>query len=80
MPDQKDEKISELEEKLARLEWLVEAEPDIKEIVENQKRVQWFFAMARNAAAWVVAMIGAWMLLSEFVTKVIKGIAGAGDD
>lgn len=50
---------------------------EVREMLEADRRVKWLWAGARKVAIWVAAVVGALVVSSEFIVKVIKNIAGS---
>lgn len=49
---------------------------EIREIMEADRRVKWFWSTARRVAIWVGAVSGALMVMWESLVKAIRHLAG----
>lgn len=49
-----------------RLQWLLENEDKIKQLVDKDEKVSWAIATLRNVAMYLAGLIGAWYAIKEF--------------
>lgn len=72
------------DEDLAKLKRIldnfVELRPEeiiaMRDIVEADRRAKWLYASIRNAAVWIVAVIGGLSLAYESMITAVKHLAG----
>lgn len=69
MGDLTDEEVNALKE-IAKLA------PDLKEVVEKEKRWKWLFTGSRNVLAWVAGVLGGIYIGYEALVKAIKHLSG----
>ena len=49
---------------------------EIREVLEADRRVKWFWATARRVAIWIGAVSGAILVTWEGLVKAVRHIAG----
>jgi hypothetical protein len=65
------------EDEINALRDIAKLAPDLKEVVEKEKRWKWLFTGSRNILAWVAVVLGGIYMGYEALVKALKHLAGA---